>query len=343
MNTRKLIALLLLLPALPACRKDKPEPREEQPAAATDHGVYIINEGNFNWGNAAVSWYNKATGQAVEDLYAPANGTPLGDVLQSMTLHNGNGYLVVNNSGKVVVVDPDNFRAVATITGFTSPRYLLPVGNNKAYVSEMQGNKVRVVDLASNSMIGDITCRGWTEEMALAAGKVFITNESRKYVYVVDPGTDAVADSIAVSSGGNSIVEDANGKLWVACKGGGGTPPALCRINPATLQKEATFNFPGSSASPWRLAVSGDGNTLYFLNGGVFRMGIADNALPALPFIAEQGRNFYGLGTDPQEGTVYVADAIDYTQRGRVFRYTAEGAPMDDFLAGRIPGGFVFR
>ncbi|MBS1937633.1 MAG: YncE family protein [Bacteroidetes bacterium] len=333
-----------LITTILSCRKDKPEQPVETPVTiGNEHGVYITNEGNFQWGNASVSWYNKADGQAVEDLYAPANGSALGDVLQSMTLHGGKGYLVVNNSGKVVVVDQDSFRATATIAGFTSPRYLLPVGGNKAYVSEMQGNKLRVLDLAANAIVGTITCRGWTEEMALAAGKVFITNETRKYVYVVDPATDAVADSIAVSSGGNSIVEDANGKLWVACKGGGGTPPALCRIDPATLQKEATFNFAGSSANPWRLAVNGDGHMLYFLNGDVFRMAIADDALPNSPFIAAEGRNFYGLGVDPGDGTVYVADAIDYTQRGRVFRYSAEGVSINDFPAGRIPGGFVFR
>lgn len=336
----------LLLPAivlLAACRKDKPEPPIEQPIAIGEGGVYIVNEGNFQWGNASVSYYDPATGQSTEDLYHPANGTGLGDVLQSMTLHNGRAHLVVNNSGKVVVVDPNTFVATGTITGLSSPRHLLPVSNAKAYVTDLQANAISVVDLNTHTVTGSIACPGWTEQMALAYGKAFVTNQNRKYVYVIATATDQLVDSISVSRGGNSIVEDANGKLWVACTGGGGTQPALYRIDPIALDVEATFAFGSSSDSPWRLTTNGDHNVLYFLNDHVFRMAIMDAALPASPFIAADGRNFYGLGVDPNSGTVYVADAIDYTQRGVVFRYGANGALVNEFLVGRIPSGFVFR
>ncbi|MBP8823298.1 MAG: hypothetical protein KBH07_06615 [Flavobacteriales bacterium] len=335
--------LLPLLVVLSACRKDKPEAPLEQPASAGVSGVYVLNEGNFNWGNAGVSFYNKATGGVVEDLFGPANGTALGDVLQSMQLVDGKGYLVVNNSGKVVEVDTATFAATATITGLTSPRYLLPVGGGKAYVTDLYANAISVVDLHAHTVIGAIPCPGWTEELVLSAGKAFVTNKNKAYVYVVDTGSDQVVDSIGVSRGGNSIVEDAHGKLWVACTGGAGTQAALYRIDPVSMSVEASFPFSSPSASPWRLVINGERTVLYFLNDDVCRMNITDTALPAGPLIPADGRTFYGLGVDPADGTVHVSDAIDYTQRGRVFRYTSEGVALGDFLAGRIPGGFVFR
>lgn len=337
------IGLLCIVALLTACRKDRPEPAIEPPITTGESGVYVVNEGNFQWGNASVSYYDAATGQSAEDVFQPANGTALGDVLQSMILHNGRGYLVVNNSSKVVVVDPNSFVATATITGLPSPRRLLPVSNAKAYVTDLQANAISVVDLQTHTVTGSIACPGWTEDLVLSFGKAFVTNQNRRYVYVIDTATDQVIDSIAVSRGGNSIVEDAQGKLWVACSGGSGTPPALHRIDPATFQVEATFPFGGPSDSPWRLTTNGDHAQLYFLNEHVYRMAITDAALPSTPLIAANDRNFYGLGVDPDNGTVYVADAIDYTQRGVVFRYAPDGTAINSFLAGRIPAGFVFR
>lgn len=343
MTMKKLLLLLFGMVVLVGCRKDRPEPPIDTPITVGSGGVYITNEGNFGWGNAGVSYNDIGTGALAEDLFQPANGEALGDVCQSMRLFNGRAYLVVNNSNKVEVVAPNTFTRIATITGFNSPRYFLPVSNGKAYVTDLYANAISIVDLVSNTITGSIACPGWTEELALAYGKAFVTNKTRNYVYVIDTGTDLLVDSIAVSRGGNSIVEDANGMLWVACSGGGGTQPALYRIDPVALEVEATFVFSSSSDSPWRLTTNGDHSMLYFLNDHVYRMAITDAALPASPFIAAEGRNFYGLGVDPGNGTVYVADAIDYTQRGRVFRYAADGTFVNDFLAGRIPSSFTFN
>ena len=335
---------VIALFAFTGCRKDKPEnPVDEPFAIGNGRGVYITNEGNFQWGNAKVSYYDIASGTATEDLFEPANGVSIGDVCQSMVLYNGKGYVVVNNSGKVVVVDPKTFVATATITGFASPRYFLPVGNGKAYVTDFYANSIAVVDLVSNSITGHIPSSGATQELVLSNGKVYVTNEGRGEIHVIDPATDAVVDTITVSRGANSIVKDANGKLWVACTGGSGTPPALYRIDPQTAQVEAAFPFPNSSDSPWRLNITGSKDTLYFLNGGAYRMAITDTAAPASAFIPADGRNLYGLGVDPVDGTLYLSDAIDYVQRGVVYRYRPDGSPLNTFHAGTIPGSFCFR
>ncbi|MEZ4791137.1 MAG: hypothetical protein R2811_14095 [Flavobacteriales bacterium] len=335
--------VLLLTMLVTGCRKDKPEPPDETPVEVSQRGVYITNEGNFQWGNASVSYFDPATGAAAEDLYQPANSEALGDVLQQMVLHEGRAYLVLNNSGKVVVVDPSSFTRLATITGFPSPRALLPVGTTKAYVSDLSAGRLSVVDLGSNSITGHIPCGQWTEAMVLVGEEAFITDQSRPFLYVVNTGTDELVDSIAVPRGGNGIVMDAEGLLWMTCSGGNGTGPALLRIDPGTRAVHTTLAFPNSSDHPWRLTTNSDRTLLYFLNEHVYRMPITATQLPTSAFIAATGRNFYGLGVDPNDGTVYVADAIDYVQRGVVLRHAADGSFIGTFHAGRIPGGFVFR
>ncbi|MBL7952374.1 MAG: YncE family protein [Flavobacteriales bacterium] len=337
---------LLLMVVVAACRKDKPEAPVAAPVQLGQQGgAYITNEGNFLWGNSGVSYYDNASGSVFEDLFQSANGTALGDVCQSMTLFNGTAYLVVNNSDKVVLVDPNTFAQQGEITGFVSPRYLLPVSNAKAYVTDLAGDAIAVVDLVSRAITGTIPCPGATEELVLAVGKAFVTNTDREQLYVIDTATDAIVDSITVGRGANSLVQDANGKLWVLCSGymGLGNNAVLHRVDPASLQVEASFTFPSSSDSPWRLRINGGHDQLYFLNNDVYRMPITAVALPTAPFIAAVGRNFYGLGVDPGSDVVYAADAVDYVQRGVVYRYAQDGAVLNSFHVGIIPGGFSFR
>lgn len=344
MRTNTFIVVLAAFALLAGCRKDKPEEPEKEPVVLGNNGgVYITNEGNFGWGNATVSYYDNASGAVVDDLYEPANGGALGDVCQSMTLFNGKAYLVLNNSNSVVVVDPGTFVANATITGFVSPRYMLPVSNGKAYVTDLHGT-IAVVDLANNTIAGHITCPGSTEELVLAYGKAFVTDQEGDHVYVLDTATDQVIDSIAIGTPSGSIVEDANGKLWVLSSGymDQGLPAALHRIDPITHTVEQRFDLP-SVGSPWRLTIDGTHSTLYYLNGGVYRMSITATDLPGTAFVPAAGRNFYGLGVDPASGVVYAADAVDYVQRGVVYRYASDGSALNSFPVGIIPGGFHFR
>src|SRR5690606_24347838 len=208
---------------------------------------------------------------------------------------------------------------------------------------DFYANSIAVVDLGSNGITGSIPSAGITQELVLLQGKVFVTNESRGEVHVIDPANDAVLDTITVSRGANSLVEDADGKLWVACSGGAGTPPALVRIDPQAMAVEASFPFSGSGNSPWRLRINGGRDTLYFLNGPVYRMAISDAALPATAFIPEEGRNLFAIEIDPHSGEVYLSDAVDYAKRGMIYRYRTDGTLRSNFRAGIIPGSFWFR
>jgi hypothetical protein len=340
MNYKTTIILLSGLIGLSSCVSDKPDVVPEAPVSANvGTGVFILNEGNYTWGNASVSYYRFADGEITVDAFEAANKRPLGDVCQSMEIYNGKGYVVVNNSGKVEVIDPKDFKSVAIINGLTSPRYFAAVSSSKAYVTDLQSSSISVVDLNSNSKIKDIPCTGATEELVIANNKAFVTNSERNYVYVVNPINDLLEDSILVGEYPSSIRQDKNGKLW----GGGkmGVLPTLHRINPVTESVEQTFTFSGSKI-PWKLDINGTKDTLYFLQNGVYQMPIVNTTLPANPLIAENNSIFYGLGIDPNSSIIYVSDAIDYVQKGKVFRYRSDGILIGSFNADISPGDFCF-
>ncbi len=97
---------------------------EPEPIYDDSLGLFITCEGNFMYGNASLSYYNIEERKVENRVFRRANGADLGDVAQSMTIHDGRGYVVVNNSGIVFIIDPDTFVITGTIEGLTSPRYI---------------------------------------------------------------------------------------------------------------------------------------------------------------------------------------------------------------------------
>ena len=328
-----------------SCKKDEPIEPAQAPLQTIQpgDGIFVTNEGNFQFGNAKVSFLRFSNSVVTEDVFQSANNLPLGDVCQGMSFINGAAYVVVNNSGKIEVVRPSDFVSLATITGFTSPRYILQVSATKAYVSDLYGNGLSIVNLTNNTITGHITIPGWTEKMIIVNGQVFVSNFQRDKLYVVDGATDNVTDSITVLKGGNSVVTDANGKLWLLCAGDFQTssPGGLFRIDVLNHAVEWSAVFPAGN-SPNNLNIDPTGNSLYFLNSNVYKMTISDSLAPSVAFITSSGRNYYSISVHPTTGDLYISDAIDYVQRGRVYRFNSSGTELSYFLAGVTPGGIWF-
>lgn len=332
----KLIALITGIALFYGCVKDKPKVTETKPVQlSVAKKVYIVNEGNFNGGNASVSMFDPTSGEVANDIYSSQNNTSLGDVAQSINQVNGNYYVVVNNSGKIVVCNRE-FKKTAQISGLTSPRYILPISNRKAYVSDLYANAISIVDLNTNLKTGSIPCRGKTEQMVLMYNKVFVCNYDNEYVYVINGLKDQVEDSIAVGKNASSLVIDKEDKLWVL------SASRLSKIDATTNKAELVLNFQAGD-SPFALCLNKTKDTLYYINSAIYRLEISATSLPSNPFIAAAGKNFYGLAVSPNDFNIYAADALDYVQRSNIYVFTPQGEQKNFFKAGINSNGFYFE
>lgn len=341
--------LVLIMVLAVSCMEYGPRPKED--IAPVAQGVFIVNEGNFTYGNASLSIYDIENKRVENEVFIRTNGIKLGDVAQSMTIRGGKGYIVVNNSGIIFIVNADTYKITGEITGFTSPRHMHFISDLKAYVTDLYEARITVVNPITRKITGYIDTNGHksTEQIIRSGKHVFVNCWSYdNTVLVIDTETDSVAAEIKVGMQPASMAIDKYGKLWVLCTGGyegmseGKETASLYRIDASSQETEKVFYFVADD-TPRDLCIDGAGDTLYFINGAVWRMDVEDNGLPAEPFLEEGSTIYYSVAVDPDGGDIYIADAIDYRQPGMVYRYGAGGELKDSFKTGIIPGAFCFK
>lgn len=343
MNKYILICFMLLLGL--ACKKDNPPPAKVLiPDRMDSLSVLVINEGNFQFGNASLTLINTNSGTVQEDLFKATNARPLGDVAQSACEYNNNIYIVVNNSGKIEVINKSDFKWLATIHGLTSPRYMLPVTESKAYVTDLYANKMAILDLKTNQVSGYITCKGWTEELLQVGNEVWVTNKTSDYVYVIDIASDKCTDSVKVNYASNSIVKDKDNHLWIMCWGDKqkNSLPALLCINPSSRTILKTFTFDDNSFKPEKLEINKTMDTLYFINTHIYSMPVESSSLPKEYLINASGTVIYNMNIDNSVGNIYFTNAKDYVQKGEVYCYSKGGQLLHTYSTGIIPGEMLF-
>ena len=331
MRVLYLISILLL--SLSSCDKQICK-------SPVDHyiseGILISNEGNFQWGNASVSFYDTQNDTLIESVFQEVNNRPLGDVLQSITIDGDYVYLVLNNSARIEVVNKNSFELVGSITGFISPRYIHIVNNEKAYVSDLYANKIAVVDLVSLEITNYIDCTGWTEEMHQLDNEVYVLNKTGNSLHKIDIATDVISSILVLDFEVAAFKIDNQSRVWLA--GSKNDIGIVQCINQQIGEIQYSYNFEGES--PTELYVSETGTDVYFLSNGVWRINEFADEIITVPIIPANDRLFYGLSV--HQDKIYIADAINYVQQGTVWIYDLQATLLQEFKVGIIPSEFDF-
>jgi len=351
-----LVSFLALSTLPTACSKapirEKIIDQDTVKAVTYANGIFIVNEGNYNWGNASVTYVDNDNNTVIQDIFAKSNDHSLGDVAESMTIVDSLGYLLINNSNRIEVVSLKDFKSVTKISGLHSPRYLQVIDSRKAYVTNLQ-NYISVINLQTNSVTGTIKTEGWTENLIMYDKFMLVTSIGnfsdpsslrKAHILVIDTETDSIVGSIQSGKEPIGIVLDKEQIVWVLCSGGYDNfeAPTLLRIDPELRVVEKVFTFPDSKNVPSRLCINPTRDTLYYLQGGVYQMPVTSSGLPVQPLIRAEGRRFYGLNIHPTTGRIYVSDAKDYVQNGTGYQYDVKGHLLKQYTTGRIPGSFWF-
>jgi DNA-binding beta-propeller fold protein YncE len=310
-------------------------------------GVLLANEGNFRNGNGSLSFFSYDSLKIFNDLFTSVNKRPLGDVPNSINVKEDKIYIIVNNSGKIEIVNHASCESMATISGLISPRNMAVINDNKAYVTSLYSDSLAIIDLPGNTVAGYINLRRSSESLELLGNEAFIANwAGGNEVMVVNTINDMVVDSIQVGMEPESMAIDNKKRLWVLCNGGWARQSAaeLVVINMATHKVEKKFTFSTKTASPTCLQIDGVGQTLYFIDKGVKIMDINSVNLPVAPIVPEEtGSSFYKIAVNPINSDIFISDAGNYAQPGYLLLYKNDGNFISRNKAGIIPGSMCFK
>jgi YVTN family beta-propeller protein len=323
-------------------------------------GVLVANEGGFGAANGDVTYYNASSDLLDQTIFKNANGTFAGDVLQSITIDGDNGYLVLNGSNTIEIVDDYTFKSKSTFTDklLDKPRYLQVI-NGKAYISvwgpfnsnfSLTSSYVLVVDVKTLQVTTSIATDPGVENLLYNGKYLFASNYNfggSNTVSVIDPSTNTLVKKITLAAGPAGMVLDANNKLWVITSGSstnfiGNNDGKLIRINPSTFDIEQTIEL---NANPLTdLGVSPDKKSLYYaVNSSVYKIDITASSAPSTAWSNTTLSSLYALGVDPKTGEVYLGDALNFSSEGKVFIYNTDGTFKTFISAGISPGQFIFR
>lgn len=330
------IALILF-----SCNSDDDQPAVV-PVPTTGNVILVGNEGGFMSDNASLTLLGRDAKTATQNVYSSANSDEdLGDILQSMYDYKDEIYLVVNNSGKIEVVDKTNFTSKRTISGMNSPRYMLFESANKAYVSDRYANGIHVINPTTGTYSSLINTGFWVEHMIAYNNEIWCSAPDKDKVFFLDPHTQTFSDSLTLTQGVSDMGMDANNDFWIMSQGTWSEPfldPALHHVDGSTKELIATYEFSSGTGFGGNLTMSEDKQSVIYLVGGkIYKMDITATNLPTVPFIEKAGTWFYTLAVNKNNGEIAATDALDFSQAGKVYFYASGGQDIDNYSVGIAP------
>lgn len=338
---------MLVVISSTACSKAEEDETQEVQAGSK---VYISNEGNFGLSNADVSYIDE-DGVIHNDVFQTVNELPLGDVLQSLTIDGQRAYAVMNNSNSVVVFDATTFALEHVITDVDYPRHVFHVSSDKAYITTGSGSgQVYPLDKTNFTLGMPVAVGNGPEGMTLSDNQLYVCNSGGwgvdQTVSVIDTETDAVITTLVLSDVPIDAVTDANGDVWVLCRGQilydeswnpiGHTDARLYHIDEVTNTVIDFIQVGSNGDHPASLAISKNKQTLYVANGDIYSMPITADA-----FSLWAAGIFNTVDVSQKTGEIWATGINDFINPGIVYHYSSTGVLKHQFTAGIGANGAV--
>lgn len=319
--------------------------KENEPVVNQDwlgSGLFILNEGNFNAGNGSLSFYSMENGSISNDLFTGINKRALGDIPSFFAIDDTVGYIIVNNSGTIEKIDMKTMESIGTVTGLNSPRQMV-IYNGTGYVSSLYSSKITLINLTDFTIESQIDLGCTSDALVISGSTLFAANYYQGNKVMAVNLIDNTILEIATGIEPESMVLDKENNLWVLCTGGWNNEAGqLFSINTSTLSTEKTLTFSSVEEYPTSLSVNSGGDTLYYINNGIYRMPIDATVLPSEALV-ESGTNlFYKVASAPIKGMFFATDAADYVQTGHLLIFNKDGEVIDTEGTGIIPGFMLY-
>lgn len=362
MNLSKLVlAVSVCFMFLVSCSNEDNVDNTIAPLESYYNGVWVLNQGGFGKGDASVSYVSSDFLITQNDIFSVVNPMiKLGDTAQDIGFYNEYAYVVLNVSNKIEIVNRYTMKSIATISeGLDNPRYIA-FANGKGYVTNWGdgGNPdddfVAVIDLVTHTVTSKTPVAEGPERIVENEGKLYIAHLGGfgfgNSISVINSFNNTVSTTIKVGDVPNAM-QIKDDFLWVSCSGNPSyvtaplveTPGSLVKINLSNYQVESTIAYANKFQHIAHLIID-DTMAYYTVDAGIYKFDLTATVLPTAPVFSTTAQGVYSIYSFAiNNDNIYVGDAGDFTNNGKIHIYGKSGILQNTFSVGVVPAGFYFN
>lgn len=336
----------LIMLTMTSCGDDTPEKTEYK------DGVVVVNQGQFMTGTGTLTFKGRGNSTITQDIFKISNdGAVLGNIAQSMIEHDGKNFISINNGGKVVVTDDDDFTLIDTIANINQPRYFASNGS-KLYLSSWgdsgSNGGVYEINSSSNSVENYVELGNGPEGLVFVDDLLYIAKgggfSRDSLVLIMDTDDNAIIKSIVVGDNPSLMVKDNDDNVYVICNGytdwndpANSTTGKIVKIT----NQEIVYSQDISGGFAYALTIDADNGFIYYLDAGQIikeTLNFDSSERKVIKNISASA-----IGFDDDEDMLYIADSKDNQSQGEIYVFSENDIEVDSFPAGIIPGFLHFK
>ena len=172
--------------------------------------TFIATEGNFGSSNGAITVFNG--NQQIQNI------PDVGDVVQSLAIHNDKLFVLVNNSHllKVYNITDSGLRlpGIDISTDNSGPREMVIV-DNYVYFTNWNTQDVKILNLETYFIEGSININGLPESIVSDGSYLWVAISSGSTVEKISLETREIVETIEVGNGPQQMLLDGD-LLWIS-------------------------------------------------------------------------------------------------------------------------------
>lgn len=328
---RKIAFYVLLALGLASCNKEfGPQSVSGNIVVPDSSLAIIVNEGNFQWGNASLGQFDPDNSTYQDGIFRSANDRFLGDVIQEAHQIRDHFYLVMNGSNELLICDR-NWQQLKSVAGLGAPKNLW-FWNQSLWMTDLFQPQLQQLDLNGNLIATFDLSQSpsqilhWQDQLIIAFPKKLqrLNSTSNKFEDLSQFNNELEA-ILELDQGLVLAFDNARIEYWAS--------PDSARELIST-----------KSILPNALSADPSTNSFFSFDGDSLYAHARDWSYEASALLALKTENYYGLDFHPETNSLYLFDAKSYVQPHRVLRIDAStGTILDDFSAGALPNGLVKR
>lgn len=331
MGKRLLISGLLALMIFSSYRCQKefgPQAVNGSPVRPDSSLAVIVNEGNFQWGNASLGQFNPETGRYEDGLYQQANNQALGDVIQEAHQIEGRYYLVMNGSNELIICDKD-WQSLSRSPGLGAPKQLW-YWRQSLWLSDLYQAQLQRFN-RDGDLQGNIPLEAAPLSLSEWQGKLIIAYPRK--ITALQADEQSLINLKQFPQPLKALLSYGQ-DLFLAFE----NQPLQRWAHPDSSLKSLGSHQPKILA----FAPRPDGGGFYSFDGDSLYFHSQVEQYRAEGLMAISCENFYGLDFHAASESLYLFDARAFVQPHRVRRINLNTKEVsDDFEAGALPNGLL--